>query len=306
MAASYPIIVPSLVGKPGISFYDMSAGLPAQNALWRRGDILAQVTTGTLTNPNPNGSLATDVPTAAVTIGSTASAGAPAQFYYAFYTYIGSSSIESLPSAEFPVAVAAGTKGTITVPSAGAPSGATDFALYVGLVPGGEWQQVASTALGSAATIPYPLTNSVGLNRAATDASANIAGLALDDFDVTYAPTPPNAAQVSNRSIFGVDMTAPPVGYLEQYEGFFVKAGNQTFEMSLLQPYYTSLLQTTAGLYYSSTYNAFAVDTSQSNKILTIVGKSYGSQNPNYGEPLGNVGDSGARVLVRFNSGYLA
>jgi hypothetical protein len=297
---------PALQAIPGVlDVPNQLTVFPEPYAVWRLGDFLALDTTGTITNPNPNGSISTIVPTELPIISSTSSAGAPAQRLIGFYTYIGAGSIESQPSAEFIINVAAGTEATVEVPAANAPAAATDFALYVGQVIGGEWQQVASTALGSAATVAYPLTNYMGANRGTTNMNSEIIGMAANDFDVTYAPlagTP--GAGYSNRELFGND-TSLSGGNQEQYQGYYYKLNNRNIEISLVQPWYPSLEQQTAGLLYSTQYNCFAADTSQSNKVLTIVGKVNGANNPNYGGAVGGNGDTGARIVVRFNSGLL-
>ena len=75
--------------------------------------------------------------------------------------------------------------------------------------------------------------------------------------------------------------------------------------ISLVQPYYGSLINSTAGLLYNTTYQCFQADNSQSNKILTIVGK-FGQPNANPGfDPVGGPGDTNALVICQFNSGLL-
>jgi len=292
---------PGLVATPGIQAFRVMSVLKAQNAVFRRGDFLQNVTTGSIVFPSPQGSMATTTPTAAVTTGTTTSSGAPAQFYYYYYTYTGSSN-ESLPSAEGTIYVPAGYEGTITVPSAGAPAAATGWSLYVGLVQGNEWQQVTGTGLGSAATIPYPLTNSIGANRAANDAHTNILGLAVDDYDVYYAPNQ-GSPGTSNRSPFGIDVTAPPSGFLEQYQAkVWLLSAGQRFEMSVLQPYPVAQFGT-FGLLYESTggANAFVADNTQTDKPLTYVGKVQGPTNPTY-DSVGTNGDTGWRGIFTIAS----
>jgi hypothetical protein len=290
-----------MVGVAGKQAFNVLSVPLAQSAIFRRGDILANVTTGTIAFPNPNGSIATVAPTAAVTIGSTTASGTPRQVLYGYYTYAGAGSIESLTSAEFNITNSSGNNATVTVPSAGAPAAATSWTLYVGLIEGGEWQQVTGTSLGSAATVPYPLTNSVGANRAATNASGNILGIALDDYDVNY--TDPNW-RFSNRAPFGADSSGPPMEALEQYMAkVYTLGGNQPFDMSVVQAYPIAS-GATGGLLYSTTYNAFAFDTSQSNKILTYRLKVSGPTNPTY-DSVGTAGDTGWRGQFYFNSGLV-
>ena len=308
--AALNLVPPSLIGQPGLEQpFNLDFISASPYAIFRRMDILQQATTGSLTNPNPNGSLSTIVPPAilASQIAPTVTGSSAATQYVMFYTYIGSASIESQPSPEYLLNLAAGTTYTLTIPSAGAPAAATNFAVYIGVISGGEFQQVASTALGSAASIPNPLTNYNGVIQAATNANTNIVGFAESDYDVTYAPRAGSPGPgYSNRDLFGIDATRPPLGWLEQYQvGYYkVNANQQLFEASLVQAWYPSLLGTTAGILLSATYSCHAVDNSQSNKVITIVGKVQGPDNTTYGS-VGDVGDTGARVICRFNSGTI-
>jgi len=297
MPSTLAILPPSLIGKPGIQAFNIKGAFEAQGADFRRGDFLQNVVTGTLTQPAPTGALAAVVPTVAPVIvaNGTALTGAAKTVYVAYYTYEASGT-ESLPSAEFFVVNTPGFEATVTVPAAGAPAAATGFNLYVGLYTGTEQQQVATTALGSAATVPIPLTNYAGANRAATNATTNIFGLAVDDFDVYYQNG--TAYSFSNRSPFGADVSGPPMGFYEQYQTKVIAlSGGQQFVMSLLQAWTPALLYTTCGIVYETAYNTFAADTTQSNKILTIQGKVQGTTNPQFDDVGANF-DTGARVIV--------
>jgi len=308
--ATITLVPPSLIGTQGQEQpFNLDYISASPYAIFRRMDILAQATTGSLTNPNPNGSISTVVPPAITSsiVAPTVTGSSAAARYIMFYTYVGGGSIESQPSPEYVLNLAAGTTYTLTVPSAGAPAAATTFNTYIGTVSGGEFQQVSGTTLGSAASIPNPLTNYNGVIQAATNASANIVGFAESDYDVTYAPRAGSPGPgYSNRDLFGIDATQPPLGYLEQYQvGYYrVSANQQLFEASLVQGWYASLIGTTAGIKYDTTANCHAIDTSQSNKIVTIVGKVQGPDNTTYGS-VGDVGDTGARIICKFNSGTI-
>jgi len=313
MANTLTPVPVSIYGLPaGGEYLNQRTTFPAPGAIWNRGDILALKTTGTITNPAPSGTnYATFTPTTVPTVTSngTTSAGNPAQTLYAFYTLTDGVTGETLPSAEFIINVAAGYEAYVNVPADGHyPSGLTDFNLYVGILPGGEWQQVAGTTLGSNATVPpYPLTNNIGANRAATNASGSIIGYAVNNVAVTFANRPGDGAQAGNnyRAIFGQDQSGPiGVGY-EQYKGYYIDLSNVSIVISLVQTYYDSVINSTAGLYYNTTYQCFQADTSQSNKILTITGK-FGQPNVNESfDPVGTQGDTNALVIARFNSGLL-
>jgi hypothetical protein len=304
MANALAILPPSLIARAGVQSYNLGSVFEAPGAIFRRGDFLQKVTTGTITNVAPTGSISAVVPTAAPTVSSTGSAvsGTPITYYYAYYTYTNSGgSIESQPSPEFLIVNASGYKATVTVPVAGSPAAGQYFNLYVGLYPGTEVQQVAATALGSAATVPVPLTNSVGANRLTAGgtavSAATVFGLAVDDYDVTYAPKSP--VQFDNRSPFGIDTSTPPLGSYEQYQTKVVplSAGLQ-FEMSLLQAWTPGLLYTTCGVSYQTAYNTFAADNTASTAFLTIQGKVGGNTfNPTYDDQGGFL-DTGARVIV--------
>lgn len=300
MANTLAYVNPGLIGKNGVQAWPSASVFPAQNAIWRRGDFLAKSTTGTPAFPAPLGTLLNVTPTAPVTISSTSASGTPQQTLYGYYTYTGSSSAESQPSAEFFIYNSAGNNATVTVPTAGAPAAATGWTLYVGLVSGGEWSQVTGTSLGSPATVPYPLTNSVGANRATTNASGSILGIAVDDYDVYYQSL---NARFSNRAPFGIDSSGPPMQAEEQYAAKIFTLTGEQFNMSVVQPYPIAQFAT-GGLLYSATYNAFAFDTSQSNKILTYVGKVFGPTNPTY-DSVGTNGDTGWRGVFTFNAGLL-
>jgi len=312
MATLVPVPA-SILGLPaGGEYLNQKTTFPQPGALWSRGDILALKTTGSITNPAPSGTnYAAFTPTTLPTVNPAASSSSanPAETLYGFYTLTDPGTGETLPSAEFVINVTSGFTATVTVPADGNyPAGLTKFNLYVGIVPGGEWQQVAGTTLGSAATVPaYPLTNNIGANRASTNASGSIIGYAVNANAVTFANLAGNGAQAGNnlRAIFGQDQSGPTgVGY-EQYQGYYIDLSNVTLVMSLVQGYYPSVLNSTAGLFYNTTYQCFQADTSQSNKILTITGK-FGQPNVNQGfDPVGTIGDVNALVTVRFNAGLL-
>jgi hypothetical protein len=228
---------------------------------------------------------------------------------YAFFTYtIGS--VESLPSPEFTVTNTAGYRAAVNISSTvGVPAGATGYNIYVGTREGVEWQQNPTlgtpVALGTKTTLVYPLANSVGANRASTNSvgtsTAPLLGLANDDYDVFYSQ---GNAVFNNRAPFGVDVSGPPMGFPEQYRAKITAlSGGQQFEMSLYQPW-TGQLYQPAGIQYipfsGGSGGCFVADTSQSNKILTIIDKVQGPTNPAY-DDVGVNSDTGARVICQIN-----
>lgn len=260
-------------------------------AVFNQGDFLQVFTTGTITYPTPAGSLIAFQPTSAPTLGTTTDSGASPHTLYAWYTLIGTGGvgvIESLPYEIGPIVNAAGQKVTVTVPADGNyPAAATHFALYVGTLPGQQWLQVASTALGSAAAVPtYPLTNNTGVNRCANDPSSGIVGYAAYDAGTGYAQREGDilAAGYNWRALFGVDQSlSGNQALLEQYCAPVVKLQNVPVTIALLQPW-ANQIGSTAGLVYSTTYGLFYIDTAQSNGIFTIqrgYGGLPGPYNPN-------------------------
>jgi len=189
-----PYVMPRLFGTPGINWPTPAMYLKAQNAAFKAGDFLKLVTTGSIVNPNPNGSIATaagpimpNVAGSPVTITAKATSGAVAQTYYIILTYVGAGSIESLASTEYVFSCAAGTTPRINVSSAGSPANSTGVATYIGLLPQTEAQQSASTNFGSNADTPATLSNYQGVNQCATNDNANIVGIALHGSDAVWA-----------------------------------------------------------------------------------------------------------------------
>ncbi len=272
-------------------------------------DFLALTTRGTIVYPNPNGALATTVPTlAGVSVISNylASAGTATTALFGFITYT-TGTVESLPSPEFLITntnnYQAGVNVSATV---GVPTGATGYNLYIGFREGIEWQQNPTIgtpiALGTTTTTYPGLINAIGATRAATNfigtAANPMLGLANDDFDVRFTAGPIFAA---NTQPFGADVTGPPMGFAEQYRSKVTAlSGGQLIEMSLLQPW-TGQLFAGAGLNYNVASGCFVADTSQANKPLTIVDKVQGPINPAY-EDVGVNSDTGARVIVSINT----
>jgi len=268
-------------------------------AIFSAGDFLQVYTTGTITYPTPAGSLIAFQPTSAptVNVAGSASSGEPQKTLFAWYTLIGAGGvgvIESQPYEIGPIVNAAGFNATVEVPADGNyPAAATHFALYVGTLPGQQWLQVATTALGSAATIPaYPLTNNTGVNRCANDPASGIVGYAAYDAGSGYAQREGDilGAGVNWRALFGVDQSlSGNQALLEQYMAAVVKLQNVPVTISLLQPW---AFQTgTAGIVYSAAFGVFYLDTTQSNGIFSIqrpYGGLYGPYNPT-GVQTGNV-----------------
>ncbi|MDE2098155.1 MAG: hypothetical protein KGL39_12950 [Patescibacteria group bacterium] len=145
------------------------------------------------------------------------------------------------------------------------------------------------------------------LSKAAANAAVStIAGLVQAGTTTVYYNASP-----STTTLFGYDQSGnaliPATNQNPRVLGF---TPGMLFEMSLNQAttLATSLIGTSAGLNYDSTSGFFFVDTTQTNKIFTIVQISGGPDSlfPAYsvaGAANGVIGDSGGRVIVAALSG---
>jgi hypothetical protein len=306
--ANIAILEPNWVGGLGILAPWTLDYVPLQNASWIRGNILVYTTTGTITIPPSTGPLGgtggsganqAGPAASAITFGTAVSASAPAQTYWYILTYTATGN-ESLASAEYMVSVPAGYVPTVNVASASAPAWATNYAAYIGIYPGAEALQQATkttTALGTAFTTPYPLTNNAGVNIAASNANANIVGIALNNSVDVFYSGPGGSYAVNDRSLFGATNSIPPLGQAESYLAPVAKLQSALIEMSLVEPLSYGLIGQPAGLTLQSN-GQFAIDTTAT-ACATITGISQGV----WGQPgqnQGITGDTGARVLVSF------
>jgi hypothetical protein len=281
-----------------------------ENAYWRDGDILTLGVTGTITAPNPNGSLATaagplDI---FITRGQSASANIPAQDWFGYVTYEGAANIESQISNMFVISTPFGFVPTVSVSATGAPAGATDFGVFLGVTPASIVRQsaAAGVALGATFTGTNPLTNHAGTVRAATGASTNLVGLADCDSDAIFNAAPGGSQATGKRGLFGATQSYAPGWDNSGFAAPVIKLQRGLFVFNLLQPYFAALNGSTAGIAIDTTNTFitggtkfFIVDNTQT-ACLTIlrrlVSKPATEQD----------GDIGARVLVRFTPAALA
>jgi len=316
--ATYNFYEPQRVGSSNMLSPWEIGYAAAQNAQFKRGDLLQLIATGTVTLPNPNGSISTSVgPSPAgpfnlvtsstslvsgpVTIAASTSAGAPAQTYYCFLTYQGAANIEGVPGQEFIINCNAGLVPTITVTNVGAPASTTGNGVYVGLLPGYECQQ-AVTAFASTTTLAYPLTNYQGVNVSVTNPNSNLVGVAVNGSDRLYFSSGGGSFAQGGNSQFGSTMNFAPLSPGEELLNYVDKFQNgQLFEFSLKQALYPQLFPSTAGFTLDSSTGIWVVDTGASHKIATIIGPAQGVVVQPYGQPVpvtGSTGDIGARVIV--------
>jgi len=240
---------------------------------------------------------------AQVTLGTTASANAPALTYYHYFTYTATAN-ESLISGPYIQNVNAGFVPNPTVLALGAPAAATNSAVYTSLLPTYEALQQATkttTALGTPFAESYPLTNSISAAGAATNVAGALLGIANADSNATFFSGAGGAQSVGNTSLFGATQSFPPLDSLGALAIPTTKLQNCLFEFSLVQPFFPALNGTQVGLTLDATTGFYVVDTSQSNKVAVITELSQGPA-PFYP----TIGDVGARVKVSFIASALA
>lgn len=288
----------------------MTHVIPDENANWRDGDILTLGSTGTPLAPTPNGALAAFAgpDKSVITLGVTASAGKPATTYFGVVTYVGAANIESQVSEPFVINCPFGFLPTVSVSSVGAPSGATDFETYLGVIPGAYFRQAVlpGTALDATFTGANPLTNHAGVVRAATGDSTNLVGIASEDSDRYFAGFPGGSQQAGSRAPFGASQSMSPGWDNDTFKLPVAKLSQGYFVMNLLQPWFSSLENTAAGIAIDSAgiasgfaaTNFFIVDNTQT-ACLTIIRRVI--TNPSVNAD----GDIGARVLVSFDAAAL-
>jgi hypothetical protein len=301
---------------------------PAQNAAWRKGSLLIQVTTGTITTPTggtaasftnatgantPGPSLAFNTPfnitsssysvtQGAVTVTAATSASAPAQTYFGVVTYTITATTESQNSVPFLINCPAGLLPSVNVTATGAPAGATTYALYAGLYPGQFMRQSAVTALGTATALTNPLTNSIGLNQAASNVNSGIVGMADCDSDAYYAgvlgATAGGSQSTSKRSLFGATQSYSPGFDNLAFALPVVKLQSGLVEVSLVQAWYPALQGATVGWTLNAATGYFTADTT-----ATAAGTIQGLSSQPF---QGDSGDFFARVIVLPTASTLA
>jgi hypothetical protein len=309
MSIVVPYHEPVLVGTGAIKEPRQILGAPTQNAAWRRGSILRNITSGAV-SPAPTGALAAFAGPAAsaITIGTSAVAGAPAATYYYQVTYTATGT-ESQPT-QYIVNVNAGFVPTINVASAGAPTGATNYAYYASVEPGYYLLQQGTrttTALGTTFTTAYPLTNVTGWNQAVTGTSANIVGVALADSNANYFDgTGGSFLAGTAGSRLGPSVNIPPLSPFEAQGVYVLGLGfGQIIEMNYTQaiPWTSNLVGSAVGISLDAATGWFYADPAQT-ACAQIVGQRDGV----YIGPTapGTVGDFGTRVDVVFYATALA
>jgi hypothetical protein len=290
---------------PVVQYYPI-----AQNTTFKDGDflILSQTGSNALTY-SPTGALAgyAGPVAAAITFGTSASATAPAAAYFVYLTYTATGT-ESLASSEFVVNVPAGFVPTVSVSATGAPTGSTNFAAYMGIVPGNEQLQQATkttTALGATYTAVFPLTNSIGAKAAATNVASGIIGLSYNDSNALFFDGPGGSSIVGAGSRLGATMNLPPlVPNAEIMEAPVLKLQSGfLLEMNLRQTiaWNTSLINQQVGLYQDPTTLIWVADTAQSNKVGYIYQSADGVPSIT-----GTTNDLGKRVQISFLAAALS
>jgi hypothetical protein len=267
--------------------------------------------TSLATTPGPslgtNVSISSTAATTAngVTITGIASAGAAPQSYYIILTYTNTTgSNESLSGAEFIVNCSTGWTFSVNVASATAPAGAATYAYYAGIYSGGEALQQATrytTNLGTAFTNPIPLTNNVGITRAASSASSSIVGIALNDAFAQWETGVGGSSTAGGiNTQLGAWVNPYPLGQPDPGQSLIVSLLNgQQVQLSLIQPWYPSLQGAAVGITLSSG-GYFQADTT-----ATPIGYIVAQQSIGPNTYTGIPGDTNALVNVVFTSGVI-
>lgn len=291
----------ALAGYSGITW---DRAIPKGGLFFRRGAVLTNTATGTITVPAPTGSMAAlaGPPASAITFGTTAAAGAPAQTFYLYFAYTATTNV-SLVSGPFIQNVNAGTVPNLTVAAAGAPAAATNWAVYASYTPTYEALQqatITTTALGSAFALSNPLVNYTGAIQAASNTNSGIIGVALADSNTTFFSGAGGSVTVGNTSLFGATQSFPPLDSLGALSVPIAKLQTCVLEMSLVQAFYPSLLSAAVGITLDATSGWHVADTTATacGTIQSFVTGPTGF--------FGQVGDTGARVRVAFTQADLA
>ncbi len=289
-------------GTPLIGHYNCGQGTGgAAFPYWRNGNVLVLNTTGTITTPNPNGSLVNfNGPVAitnaaslsVVTVGTSAVAGAPARTYWLAVTYTDAGGDESQVSQLLPFGCPAGFVPTVSVAATGAPAAATQFNVYAGLFPRIAFLQVSHTALGATATLAYPLTNYTGVVPSVAGSATNIVGFAASAFDQVFDPL---SAFPGRRNPYGATMSTDPL--MGTNALWPVEKGQVgSFELNLIQPY-SGQIGAAVGLNIDAVSGLPVWDTTQT-QVAVISGFANGQFQ-------GGLGVAYSRVYARFLSTVL-
>jgi hypothetical protein len=324
---TYTPFEPAWAASAGSTGPNTAQVYPAETAAWRASDLLISVTTGTIVVPtggtaasftNATGALtpgpflgltastpgvpfnimtsSASVTQGAVTVAGAAQAGAPARTLYGVVTYAITATTESQNSQPFIINTAPGVGVTIVVASAGKPAGATTYIPYLGFAPNTWAAQAAATALGTpTGTIANPLTNSVGVNRAAAAVSSGIIGMANVDSDAYFGgilgATSGGSLNTGKRSLFGATQSYGPGWPNDAFALPVTKLQSGFYVCNLVQPWNNTLLSAAVGFNIDAGSGYFVADTTQT-QAGTIDGLAYQPGG-------GNVNDIGARVRVK-------
>jgi hypothetical protein len=285
-------------GVPQIKHYPCGQGTGG-GALpyWSYGQVLQQVVTGTVTSPNPNGTLllfqgpvafTNAAQLSVVTVTLVAAAGAPSLTLYAAVTYTDAGGDESQVSPLLPIGVPAGFTVSISVSAVGAPVGATQFNVYAGLFPRFWFLQVAHTALGGTAALTYPLTNYAGMLPAPVGAVTNLIGMSDSAFDQVFDPL---SGFPGRRNPYGATMSTDPLMGTNALWPV-IKLGAGTFELNLVQAFSPALIGAAVGINIDAATGRSVWDTTQP-QVATITEQEFGMFQ-------GGMGVPGTRVFARF------
>ena len=144
------------------------------------------------------------------------------------------------------------------------------------------------------------------ISKGASNTSTNILGFAAHNgADVYFSGIGGSAAATSHQSFFGASVAGTGLMSSDPLTIHYWAPGNGVYaEMSLVQTFAQSSVGATVGITLDGTTGIFVADTTATaiGQIVRLVESVPGFQS--YGS--GGIGDTGARVLVRFNAAALA
>lgn len=144
-------------------------------------------------------------------------------------------------------------------------------------------------------------------SKGASNTSTNILGFAIHPgADIYFSGIGGSAGALSHQSFFGASIAGTAAMSADPLTIHFFTLGNGVYaEMSLVQTYAATTPGTACGVTLDGTTGIFVADTSAT-AAGSIVRLMEGVPNYQTLGGTGGIGDTGARVLVRFNAAALA
>lgn len=178
-------------------------------------------------------------------------------------------------------------------------TGSADSGVSLGALPvtGGQ-----TIALGDLVVLASGL-----ISKGASNTNTNILGFAIHPgADIYFSGIGGSAAALSHQSFFGASIAGTAAMSADPLTCHYFVPGNGVYvEMSLVQTYAATTPGTAFGITLDGTTGIFVADTSAT-AVGNIVRLMEGVPNYQTLGGTGGIGDTGARVLVKFNAATLA